>query len=227
MVDAEPAGPDHIHVDIQDPGMQPCFIAIPKVLPFTAGRLSFGTGSGSFRRYYISAPKRRAQQPRQYLVPNHQVGHQSHGQLLHSRRQGHPFVYEGLEKGNFIAANRNLASCCTVRVTTQTYDDPIYREVIRNIRNEKERTTSPLEASCLRQQQCPTHQLANKLHHQLMQRSQPQPIPWMRIKSSSPSLPRQSRTRQTTVSLQPSANDEPVKQQTLLVFYQLMYLRQL
>ena len=138
MVDAEPAGPDRIHVDIQDPAMQPCFIAIPKVLlPFTGGytlELDPAVSVVTTAALPNVAPDSLANtwfQTIKYGV-NHLDNFSIHAKDT-------LFVYEGLEKGDFIAANRNLASRCTVRVTTLTYDDPIYHEVIRNIRNEKEK----------------------------------------------------------------------------------------
>jgi hypothetical protein len=49
------------------------------------------------------------------------------------------FVYEGIKKVKFIAANRSLASRCTVVVDYLTNDNPVYHKVIDVMRNEKEK----------------------------------------------------------------------------------------
>ena len=147
MVDAEPARPDRIHVDIQDPAIQPCFIAIPKVLPFTGGytleldpAISVVT-TVDLPNVAPDSPANTWFQTIKYGV-NHLDNFSIHAKDI-------LFVYEGLEKGDFIATNRNLASRCTVRVTTLTYDDPIYHKVIRSMRNEKEKANLSFRSKLL------------------------------------------------------------------------------
>ena len=47
-------------------------------------------------------------------------------------------MYEGLEKSEFIAPNRNLASRCTVGVEFPRYDEPLYTEIINVMRGKKD-----------------------------------------------------------------------------------------
>jgi hypothetical protein len=137
ILNAEPAGPDRIHVVIEDPAMQPCFIAIPKVLPFTAGNtLELDPAVSVITTTALPNVAPDSLANTWFQTIKYGVIHLDNFSI-HARDT--LFVYEGLEKGDFIAPNRNLASRCTVRVTTLTYDDPIDHEVIRNMSKEKEK----------------------------------------------------------------------------------------
>ena len=160
MVDAEPAGPDRIHVNIQDPAMQPCFIAIPKVLPFTGGfTLELDPAVSVVTTAALPNVVPDSLANTWFQTIKYGVNHLDNFSI-HAKNT--LFLYKGLETGDFIAPNRNLASRCTIRVTTLTYDDPIYHEVIRNIRNEKEKANLSFGSKLLATTAMPS---ASTRHH--------------------------------------------------------------
>jgi hypothetical protein len=133
----EPAGPDRIKVDITDPLKQPCFIAVPKVFPFTPG-YSFPTSPPVSVSNTTSLAGVDPDSVLQNWFETIRYGCVNLGNFsIHSKDT--LFVYEGLDKIDFTAANRNLASRCTIGPTFLTPDEPTYNEVVEVMRNEKEK----------------------------------------------------------------------------------------
>ena len=133
----EPAGPDRINVDITDPLKQPCFIAIPKVFPFTPGYSIQTTPPISVSNTLQLA----AIDPDGLLATWYETMRYGcvHLENFSMHQNDTLFVYEGIDSTEFIAPNRNLASRCTVRVDFLTYNQPTYHEVIAFMRSEKEK----------------------------------------------------------------------------------------
>ena len=130
---AEPACPDRIKLDILDPSKQPCFVTMPRVFPFTPG-YSVATNPPLA---ITTNPTLQGVDPTTILHAWYETIR--YGCLNLENYSIHKkdtlFVYEGLEKSEFIA-NRNLASRCTVGVEFPRYDEPLYTEII-NVMKER------------------------------------------------------------------------------------------
>jgi hypothetical protein len=137
VVMPEPAGPDRIKVDISDPTKQPCFVAIPKVFPLTLGYTILTNPPISV----TNNPNLPDVEPDSILQTWYATIR--YGCLHLDNYSIHAkdtlFVNDGLEKAEFTASNRSLASRCTVGVEFLTYDDKTYHDVIESMRNEKEK----------------------------------------------------------------------------------------
>jgi hypothetical protein len=133
--EAEPAGPDRIFIEVNDPAVTPCFAMFPKVFPLTGG--------------YHAIPPAPATGATTPPAPSAPTGFElwqaaiSYGIQRLQDRSIHDhdtlFDYDKIEKAAFEASDRDLAATFTTAVTYLTPDDPLYHTVTRHALLEKER----------------------------------------------------------------------------------------
>ena len=140
--DGTPPGPDRIKITIDTEGQEPCFVAIPKVLPITSGvAMTFDDPTQMITQVKELPPT---------LFPSDSLPAVWYKSLRYGTKNmgNHSlqsadtmFCYERLEKTEFTSENRNLSARFTTIVTFLNPDDPLYHEVAQHVLAEKEKAT--------------------------------------------------------------------------------------
>jgi hypothetical protein len=133
------AGPDRIGIQLNVATKEPCFVAVPKVLPVTSGEIQFADFSNTTS--IVTTPAMPDILPASLggvwyealrygirLLDNYSI-----------QERDVLFVYDGIEKDEFTAVNRSLVPRFTTVVTYLTPEDELYHTVIKHVLTEKEK----------------------------------------------------------------------------------------
>lgn len=145
------AGPDRIGIELNVATKEPCFVAIPKVLPVTGGITVFADFSSTAS--IIEAPT----MPSVPLASLTAVWYEAmrygfrHLDNFSIQTQDTLFQYEGLEKAEFTDANRKLVDRFSTVVTYLNPDDDpeLYNAIVKHVLDEREKAMMTYGASIL------------------------------------------------------------------------------
>lgn len=136
----EVAGPDRIGIELNVATKEPCFVAIPKVMPTTSGTTVYAA-LYSTKNSIVDTPVMPSVLPGSMTAIWYEALRYGIRNLdnysLHAKDV--LFQYEGIEKAEFTTENRKLVSRFTTVVTYLTPEDDLYHEVIRHVLEEKEK----------------------------------------------------------------------------------------
>ena len=134
---AAPAGPDRINLVIKDANHQQCVVPSPKIFPLTKGYSVLNNPPISIATSVLLVPTEPVDSPANFWYTATQYGIQNLANWSLNKRDT-LFVYAGLGKAEFTAANRSLSGRFTTISTTHLApDDPIYNEVVTRMRIER------------------------------------------------------------------------------------------
>ena len=150
FVEIEPAGPDRIGIELDVATKDPCFVAIPKVMPVTSGDNVYA----EFYEPVTSTLTMPTVEPGSMTAIWYEAMRYGMRKLENFLLQAKDvlFQYDNLEKAEFVADNRKLVSRFTTIVTYLTPEDKLYHEVIKRVLEEKDKAmtvfgTKSLEAA--------------------------------------------------------------------------------
>lgn len=134
------AGPDRIGINLNVATKEPCFVAIPKVLPVTGGITAFADFSSTTSIIETQA------MPSVPLASLTAVWYEAmrygfrHLDNFSLQTQDILFRYEGLEKAEFIDANRTLVDRFSTVVTylNPDEDSDLYNAIVKHVLEERE-----------------------------------------------------------------------------------------
>ena len=135
----QPPGPDRIMMNLNVADREPCFVAIPKDLPAMSGETAYANFSTSI---VTTETMLRTFPPGSmtaiwYEAMCYGIRHLDNYSI---QSRDTLFRFAGIEKAEFSAENRSLASrFTTIVVTYRTPDDNLYHEVTRRALEEKEK----------------------------------------------------------------------------------------
>ncbi|KAI2510870.1 hypothetical protein MHU86_3491 [Fragilaria crotonensis] len=137
FVEIEVAGPDRIGIDLNVATKEPCFVAIPKVIPVTGGVKDYS----EFKESVVTESDIPSATPGSMTAVWYEAMRYGIRKLDNLSLQAKDvlFRYENLEKAEFTTANRALVSRFTTIVTYLTPEDALYHEVIKRVLEEKEK----------------------------------------------------------------------------------------
>ena len=136
-VEAEVAGPDRIGIELNVATKDPCFVAIPKVIPVTGGETAF---SEFVYEPVTATATMPTVEPGSMTAIWYEAMRYGIRKLDNLSLQAKDvlFRYETLGKEEFVADNRKLVSRFTTIVTYLNPEDALYHEVIKRIIEAKE-----------------------------------------------------------------------------------------
>ena len=125
-VEADVAGPDRIGIELNVATKDPCFVAIPKVIPVTGGETVYS----EFFDNATTTPEMPTVAPGSLTTIWYEAMRYGIRMLDNLSLQAKDvlFKYENLAKDEFTSANRTLVSRFTTIVTYLTPEDALYQE---------------------------------------------------------------------------------------------------
>ncbi|KAI2511824.1 hypothetical protein MHU86_2556 [Fragilaria crotonensis] len=147
FVEVEVAGPDRIGIDLNVATKEPCFVAIPKVIPVAGGEKDYS----EFKESLITTQAMPSVLPGSMQAVWYEAMRYGIRKLDNLSLQAKDvlFRYENLGKVEFETTNRAPVSRFTTIVTYLTPEDPLYHEVIKRVLGEKEKAMLTFGAKIL------------------------------------------------------------------------------
>ena len=132
-------GPERIGIELNVPTKEPCFVAIPKVLPLGSGATAFTDFSGTTS--IIETKVMPSIPPASFTAVWYEAMGYGVRKLNNKSIHGNDvlFRYAGLEKAQFQHAHRQYVTYFTVIVTYLTPDDALYHEVAKHVIEERDK----------------------------------------------------------------------------------------